>query len=119
MSDHIEHTTFDDLAGREVTWADPGAPHQLDLRMDSDPTDCIVGCTCGAQRVRQRMDAPIAEMWLAYNTLDHLPQAHEVVHQCPADGEGVMPCCDRTPFEVDPVSRMTLDPALVTCGRKT
>ena len=72
MSDHIEHTTFDDLAGREVTWADPGAPHQLDLRMDSDPTDCIVGCTCGAQRVRQRMDAPIAEMWLAYNTLDHI-----------------------------------------------
>lgn len=38
----------------------------------------------------------------------------EIVHACPPDGSGRMPCCGRTPFEV-PKDRMTLDPALVTC----
>jgi hypothetical protein len=83
MTDHIERTTFDDLAGREVTWADPAAPHQITVNIDmryraGEPSSgrvALIGCTCGAQRVRQAMEAPIAEMWLAYNTLDHLDRA--------------------------------------------
>ena len=40
----------------------------------------------------------------------------EIVHQCPPDGRAVMPCCSRTPFELSRgTSRMTNDPALVTC----
>lgn len=41
----------------------------------------------------------------------------EVVHGCPDEGETVMPCCGRTPFEVPRWHRMTLDKELVTCGR--
>ena len=42
----------------------------------------------------------------------------EVTHLCPPDGgDGLFPCCGRTPFEVPPWQhRMTLDPALVTCS---
>jgi hypothetical protein len=40
----------------------------------------------------------------------------EIVHRCPLEGEGLTPCCGRTPFELDPWgSRMTLDDSLVTC----
>lgn len=39
----------------------------------------------------------------------------ETTHQCPPEG-GVMPCCGLTPFEVPSTDRITLDPALVTCG---
>lgn len=42
--------------------------------------------------------------------------ATETTHQCPALGSGVTQCCERTPFEVPRTDRMTLDPALVTCG---
>jgi hypothetical protein len=44
-------------------------------------------------------------------------QRAEVTHQCPPDSGGLMPCCGLTPFEVPRTDRMTLDPALVTCGR--
>ena len=37
-------------------------------------------------------------------------------HACPPGDSGTMPCCGRTPFEVPGSDRMTLDPALVTCG---
>jgi len=39
-----------------------------------------------------------------------------IVHACPPDGLGLMPCCGRTPFEVPRTDRLTLDPALVTCS---
>lgn len=40
-----------------------------------------------------------------------------IVHQCPPRGSGIMPCCDRTPFEVDPFTdAMASDVSLVTCG---
>lgn len=42
----------------------------------------------------------------------------EVVHLCPPDGENVTPCCDKTPFELHPKSRMTLNSANVTCQGK-
>jgi hypothetical protein len=41
--------------------------------------------------------------------------AGEVVHACPEGTGGVTGCCGRTPFELDRMSRMTVDPALVTC----
>lgn len=41
-----------------------------------------------------------------------------VVHECPPDGSGIMPCCGRTPFEALD-SRMATDPSLVTCGKVT
>jgi hypothetical protein len=40
----------------------------------------------------------------------------EVIHQCPPDGSGLMPCCGRTPFEVPQSNRITLDPTMVTCA---
>lgn len=40
----------------------------------------------------------------------------EVVHMCPPEGSGLMPCCGRTPFEVPRWEhRITLQPSLVTC----
>ena len=42
----------------------------------------------------------------------------EVTHLCPPDGGGLMPCCGLTPFEVPRTDQMTLDPALVTCGKE-
>ena len=37
-----------------------------------------------------------------------------VIHQCPPDGTGIMPCCGRMPLEVRG-EVMTMDPAMVTC----
>lgn len=39
----------------------------------------------------------------------------EVTHRCPPEGEAVTPCCGRTPFELLPDGRLTVDDALVTC----
>lgn len=36
-------------------------------------------------------------------------------HRCPPEGSGVMPCCNRTPFEVPSTDRITDDPERVTC----
>jgi hypothetical protein len=45
-------------------------------------------------------------------------EAAEVTHLCgPSDGPSVFSCCGRTPFEVPRSDRVTLDPALVTCGK--
>jgi hypothetical protein len=38
-----------------------------------------------------------------------------VVHMCPPDGSGLMPCCGRTPFEAPHTDRITTDGAAVTC----
>lgn len=51
---------------------------------------------------------------------NHRQACHEVstvVHQCPPVGSGLMPCCNRTPFEVR-LDRMTLDTKQVTCGKE-
>jgi hypothetical protein len=42
----------------------------------------------------------------------------ETIHQCPPEGEYVMPCCGLTPFEAPRTDRMTLDPSLVTCRKE-
>lgn len=39
------------------------------------------------------------------------------IHRCPPAGEGTMPCCGRTPFEVSRSDGMTIDPDAVTCVR--
>lgn len=39
------------------------------------------------------------------------------IHQCPGKGEGLMPCCGKTPFEVL-ADRMTTNPVLVNCDRE-
>ena len=41
----------------------------------------------------------------------------EITHLCPPDGGGAFQCCRLIPFDVPSYHRMTLDPALVTCGR--
>ncbi len=42
--------------------------------------------------------------------------ATDVTHACPPEGgDGLMPCCGLTPFEVSRWDRITLDPGLVTC----
>jgi hypothetical protein len=40
---------------------------------------------------------------------------NRVVHLCPPDGSTLMPCCNRSPFEVSRSDRMTLDRPSVTC----
>ena len=40
-----------------------------------------------------------------------------LTHQCPPDGNPIMPCCGKTPFEVSPWDRLATDPTLVTCPR--
>lgn len=45
----------------------------------------------------------------------HAPE-DEIIHACPPDGQAVTPCCGHAPFEIPRWHRMTLDPALVTCG---
>lgn len=49
--------------------------------------------------------------------LPGIPDNDEIVHRCPPEGEGLTPCCGRTPFELEQGSRMTLDTSLVTCNK--
>lgn len=44
------------------------------------------------------------------------PVVSEVIHRCPSGDDGVTPCCGRTPFELPPMDRMTVDSSLVTCA---
>lgn len=41
--------------------------------------------------------------------------AAEVIHRCPPGWSALTPCCGQTPFELDPWSRMTVEPENVTC----
>lgn len=41
-----------------------------------------------------------------------------VVHRSPPPGAGEMPCCGLTPLEVPQWHRITIHPALVTCGER-
>jgi hypothetical protein len=45
----------------------------------------------------------------------HCDAPSSVTHQCPPDGSGAMPCCDRTPFEVPDTDCLTSDEGVVTC----
>lgn len=39
----------------------------------------------------------------------------ETVHACPPSGEGLTPCCGKSPFDLPRTDHITMDPALVTC----
>ncbi len=61
-----------------------------------------------------------------YATCGEQVEVTDTVHLCPpipvTDGiqpapEEVMPCCGQSPLEIPHVERMTLDLALVTCGK--
>lgn len=39
-----------------------------------------------------------------------------IIHACPPQGSGVMPCCGRAPAEVPATDRVTLYPENVTCS---
>lgn len=43
--------------------------------------------------------------------------AESIIHRCPIGDSGITPCCEQAPFELPRWHRMTLDDALVTCGR--
>jgi hypothetical protein len=45
-----------------------------------------------------------------------IDEAHrEIIHRCPIGDSNIMPCCNRTPWEIPMTDRMTVDPKLVTC----
>lgn len=49
------------------------------------------------------------------DTIHDNDRVHDViVHACPPLGSGVMPCCGLSPFEVNPLERMTIE-GIVTC----
>jgi hypothetical protein len=55
------------------------------------------------------------DRWLAeWDAHEEVRGGMEVIHLCPPEGSGLMPCCGRTPFEARQ-SRMTVNPSLVTC----
>ncbi len=40
-----------------------------------------------------------------------------ITHKCPPDGEGVLPCCGKTMFEVPQDDRVTWNDESVDCGK--
>jgi hypothetical protein len=64
-------------------------------------------------------DCPVPGCW--WNSprpaaiLAGIKETAETIHQCPLEGEYLMPCCGLTPFEVPCTDRMTLNPDLATC----
>ena len=38
-----------------------------------------------------------------------------VFHGCPPPGNGLTPCCGKTPFELPRLDRMTIDDDIVNC----
>lgn len=45
------------------------------------------------------------------------PHDPEVTHACPPEGEFVLPCCRRMPFDVPATDHITLIPEYVNCGK--
>lgn len=66
-------------------------------------------------RLQQQLDAARAEVERLKERCAR-DDAGVTIHACPAKGEGMMPCCGRTPFEVM-ADRMTTNPALINCDR--
>lgn len=87
------------------------------------------GFAAGAERERwechEALESPHPweRSWAVYDRLRSAIRCRgpmrgpEVVHRCPPEGSGLMPCCGRTPFEVPSSDRMTADAQLVTCLR--
>lgn len=39
-----------------------------------------------------------------------------IIHACPPDGSGLMPCCGRSPIDVPLTERISMDGTAVTCA---
>lgn len=52
---------------------------------------------------------------LARNEYRISVEVESVIHFAPPPGQGMTPCCDRTPFELPVWDRLTTDPEAVTC----
>lgn len=55
------------------------------------------------------------EAFLGFSATRANPSGLALVHACPPDGSGLMPCCGRTPLEVSVRDRMSVDGIDVTC----
>lgn len=58
---------------------------------------------------------PPAKVQFRFETTGAVEVA-EIIHRCPMKGQHVTPCCDRSPLELPPTDRLTLDRELVTCS---
>ena len=69
--------------------------------------------------------AKVAEYWYAQPAPDRVSRIEaanadsaETVHLCPPGESALTPCCGRSPFELRRDSRLTNDPAMVTCDAR-
>lgn len=54
-----------------------------------------------------------------HSYVDEDPTRPDITHACPpVGGDGLMPCCGRTPNEVPRWHRITLESGRVTCGKE-
>lgn len=93
-----------------------GAPNDHKATTESDVFPC-----CEHERPHHALWCEGHPPAPAPNATEKAQPAHpEDIHACPPkNGGGLMPCCGRTPFEVSPWDRMTLEPMNVTCGEGT
>lgn len=88
-----------------------GAPRPAQLGCTSVSHDRLGFCSA-CEPSRRLGDLPLEVLgW----RLLAMKDAAEVVHQCPPQGSGVTPCCDRVVLELPRTDRLAVDPVLVTC----
>jgi hypothetical protein len=59
---------------RRTRWSDPAAEHEIQLTVSTKSSVLYtIGCRCCDVRARQPWDAPIEDMWAAYEALPHRP----------------------------------------------
>lgn len=90
-SDRITRTSGGDRVGREVTFVDLAAAHQITLSVAPNATQCAIGCTCGPQRVTQRWDEPFETLFAAYRALNHRPPLEDTMTEKLKQREGDQP----------------------------
>jgi hypothetical protein len=71
----------------------------------------------GVQEAMLALGRSLAVTLAAFEELSRTVFGDEdsVVHACPPDGSGVMPCCQRAVADVAGTDRITEDPSAVTC----
>lgn len=103
-----------------------GFPHRCPNLIDvsdvgSLKTTFICGCETPVSRdipvVMTDLTRCINELNALFQEMSALVYGDEksVVHACPPDDSGLMPCCLRNPMDVAPTDRITRDPQQVTC----
>lgn len=92
---------------------------------------CVLAAT---RNLRARLEATqqVVDAWNSSEARDELAkspaagtpsvalydQDAALVHQCPPGSADRTPCCERSPWDLPFGDRITVDPALVTCGRQ-